>query len=420
MNLQHHSEGSDADAEALRPVSRGFIGLYTVAEIGAYVSFVPLLQILVPLQAASIDPPHAAALLSRVALCGAIVASLANILFGALSDRTSAARGRRRPWLLAGLAATLASYAVIWDAGTATGLLLSVICFQIAFNALFAPLGAVLADYVPDRQKGVVSALLGLGYPLGSLIGTAAVGAWLVDGTTRFLLLGVLVAGSIAPFAWRLGDPAIPARPLPAEWHRTWWVDPRAYPDFARAWVGRLLVATAFSVMQGYMLLYLHSLTAVPSMIPGRPEAALARLAAIATVANIGAGLLGGWLSDRMRRRKPFVFAGGAGMAAGIVCTALAPDWAALQLATLIYGIGAGIYYAVDLALIVQVLPSLQSAGKDLGIVNLSNTLPQIIAPLVALHLVGGIAPDYRTLFLLAAGAALLGAACVLRIKGAR
>ena len=48
---------------------------YTVAQIGAFIAFLPLLQVLLPVRAAAIDPLHGTALLSHVALVGALVAS---------------------------------------------------------------------------------------------------------------------------------------------------------------------------------------------------------------------------------------------------------------------------------------------------------------------------------------------------------
>jgi MFS family permease len=396
-----------------------FIALYVLANVGAYIAFIPLLQILVPLRAAAIDPAHGAVLLSRVAFCGAVAASLANILFGALSDRTRSTIGDRRPWLIAGLAAILLAYTMISQATTPPLLLAGVVAFQLAFNAMFAPLGAVLADDVPNVQKGLVSALLGLGYPLGNIVGTQAVGALVVTETARFAVLGALVAAFIAPFVWQLGRR--PSRPASvSSWRTTLLINPLAHPDFARAIAGRLLVVTAFSLVQGYLLLYLRHIAADPGQVPGRPEAAFATLATIGTVANIASAVLAGYLSDRTGQRSLFVFAGGATMAAGIVWLGFAQSWAGLQGASVVYGCGAGIYYAVDLALIVQVLPSLRNAGKDLGIVNLSNTIPQMVAPLIALAMLSGPTPSFRGMFLLGAAAALLGAACVLGIGPAR
>jgi MFS family permease len=398
-------------------IGRRFIALYTLANIGAYVAFIPLLQILLPLRATAIDPTHGALLLSRVALWGAVAASVGNIVFGALSDRTRSRRGHRVPWLLGGLGATLLAYAVIWWARDPAGLLLGLVGFQLAFNALFAPLGAVLADDVPDRQKGMVSALLGLGNPLGSIIGAVCAGALAVSLGARFLLIAAIVAALILPFAWRLARQASPPRPraktpLPDRFR----IRPLRHLNFTRAIGGRFLVMTAFSLMQGYLLLYLQHLARHAGFFRMTPEAAFAHLAVIATTANVFFALLCGRWSDRAGNRSLFVFAGGAILACGIVAIAHAPDWTALQFCMALYGSGAGIYYAVDMALIVELLPSLQTAGQDLGIVNLSNTVPQIVAPGVALAILRINPDDFLDLLMLGALVAALGAAAVLGI----
>jgi MFS family permease len=400
------------DAPAL---SWQFVALYTVANLGAYIAFIPLLQILVPLRAAAIDPAHAALLLSRVSLCGAVAASLGNIGWGALSDRTLRRTGGRRPWLLGGLGCMVVSYALVHVSASPTALVVAVILFQLAFNAMFAPFGALLADKVPPGQRGLMSALLGLGYPLGNLVGTQVIGRAVLDQTARFLVLSLLVCGCIVPFAVRL-RPGPPSPDQGREWRAGLLMNPFMHRDFSYVLASRVLIMTAFSLVQGYLLLYLQQFVR-SGAVPGRPEAGFASLAAVATAANVVCAVLGGVASDRIGHRRWFVFAAGAVMATGIVMLAGAQSWRELQAGSLVYGSGAGVFYAVDLALIVQVLPSLQNAGKDLGIVNLSNTLPQAIAPLIALTLLGETALSFRALFLCGAGAAALGAVCVLGVR---
>ena len=99
---------------------------------------------------------------------------------------------------------------------------------------------------------------------------------------------------------------------------------------------------------------------------------------------------------------------------------ALTHDWMAVVGAYALYGCGAGCYYAADMALITQVLPSARDAGKDLGIVNLSNTLPQSVAPLLGVWFLGGGHADYRSLFLVAAGMSVLGGLMVTAIRKVR
>ncbi len=412
-------------AHPVRPVGAGFVTAFTLAQIGAYIGFVPLFQILLPLKAAVIDPVHKTILLSHVMFYGALAAGAANLVAGAISDRTGSRHGRRRPWLLAGAGGTLVAYALIFRANNGAGLLGAVLFFQLAFNFLFAALLAVMADRVPDRQKGLVSGLMALGLPLGTVGGAALVGGLLRDDAARFTALAVAVALTIVPFALRLSDDPLSAsakaafRPL--DFLKGFWVDPRAHPDFALAWVGRFLVIIAFSVIQGYMLYYLQDKVDYPRLFPGRrAEEGLAILTAIYAAANIAFAVIGGLLSDRLGRRKLFVMFGAALIACAIAILALTSSWPAVMTAYALYGCGAGCYYAVDMALITQVLPTAQDVGKDLGIVNLSNTLPQSVAPLLGMWFLGSGHADFRSLFLVAAAMSVLGGLMVLPIRKVR
>jgi len=78
------------------PVGAAFIAALTLAQVGAFLSFTPLLSILAPLKAAEIDPAHKAVILAQVGFWGALVAGAANIMVGVLSDRTRSRFGRRR------------------------------------------------------------------------------------------------------------------------------------------------------------------------------------------------------------------------------------------------------------------------------------------------------------------------------------
>ena len=413
------------EAREATPVSAGFIAGLTLAQIGAYISFVPLLQVLLPLKAAMIDPAHKAVTLAHITFWGALAAGSANLVAGAISDRTTSRFGRRRPWLLFGVCGTLLSYLAIRLSGTVAGLLTGIVFFQVVFNFLFAALLALVVDRVPTQQRGMVSALLGLGYPLGNVGGVTLIGGLIGSEQARYLVLGVVVLLAVAPFALLLRDTPItlaqkPHGRLPI-FSPSFWVDPRKHPDFGFAWGGRFLVLIGFSLVQSYMLYYLLDVVHYPSLFPGaRAEQGLAVLTAIAAASNVFFALLGGLVSDKVRRRKPFVVLGALILGGATASFALAPSWPALMIAFAFHGMGAGIYFAVDIALVTQVLPSARDAGKDLGIINLSNTVPQIIAPVLAVGLLGAAHADFRTLFLLAALVCVGGAVMVLPIRSVR
>jgi MFS family permease len=410
-----------------RPVGPGFVVAYTLAQIGAFISFVPLVQVLTPLKAAEIDPAHKTVLLSAVVFIGALVASVANLVAGAVADRTRSRFGRRRPWMVIGAIGVLGAYGLFQAAHTVAGLIAAVVAFQIFFNLLFSAIVALLADRVPDSQKGRVAAFAGLGYPLGTMAGMAIVGRLFVTEDARLLALSAVVIVSVAPLVWGFKETPLP-RGLQIAPLRAWrsllgalWVDPRRHPDFALAWAGRALLSVGVSLAQGYMLFYLQDALHYARLFAGRPaEEGLSVLTTLWAAASVVGALAGGWLSDRLRRRKPFVAAGALVQALAMVGFALSPDWRAVVGAYILYGLGAGCFFAVDMALVAQVLPRVRDAGKDLGVINLSNTLPQAIAPLLAAPLLGGLHSDFHALFLLAAAVSATSALLVLPIRSVR
>lgn len=407
------------------PVKPGFIAAFTLAQIGAYVSFMPLFQVLLPLKAEAIDSAGKAIVLSQVAILGSISASLANLLAGAISDRTTSRFGRRRPWMVIGALGTVASYFLIMIAHSAVQLMAGIVCFQLAFNLLFAALLAVLPDRVPDAQKGRVAAFLSLGHPIGAMAGAILVGGLLVGEASRYLAIAVVLLVAIAPFALGLNDPPLPQgeRP-PFDWRgfvAGFWINPRAHPDFALAWASRFMVLVAITLTQSYMLFYLQDALHYSDLFPGRrAEQGMAFLTTVATCANVACGMLGGMLSDRLKRRKLFAAGAALGLAAAMLVFSLAPVWPAVVAGFVIFGCAVGCYYAVDIALVSQVLPSQKDAGKDLGVINLANTLPQAMAPILAMWVLGPAHVNYQALYLVAAALAAAGGLAILPIRGVR
>jgi MFS family permease len=148
----------------------------------------------------------------------------------------------------------------------------------------------------------------------------------------------------------------------------------------------------------------------------------LANLAS--TVAMVISSPIGGFLSDRIGKRRPFVAVAGLIMVVGLVILAFAPSVALVILAQAIIGLGAGAFFSVDLALATQVLPNPDDTAKDLGVLNIANALPQSIAPAIAPPVIAlGAATaigGYSVWYLFGAFIALLGAVLVYRIKGVK
>jgi MFS family permease len=74
------------------------------------------------------------------------------------------------------------------------------------------------------------------------------------------------------------------------------------------------------------------------------------------------------------------------------------------------------VYLSVDAALVTQVLPTAAARAKDLGIINIANSGPQVLAPAVAAPLVSQLG-GYRSLYLSVAVITVLGSLFVQRIR---
>jgi MFS family permease len=96
---------------------------------------------------------------------------------------------------------------------------------------------------------------------------------------------------------------------------------------------------------------------------------------------------------------------------------ALFPTWPGMIVGYAIFGLGIGCFFAVDVALIAQVLPPGGDAGKYLGVINLTNIFGQTLAPVVAVQVLSVTGNNYPLLFGIAAVIALAGAVGVKPIR---
>lgn len=358
--------------------SRLFILGYGAAQAGAYIAFIPLLTLLLPARADALAGDGREVLLGQAAMLGGFTAAAANLAFGMLSDRPGPL-GRRRPWILLGVGLVLVALALIASADSPAALLGAVVIFQVAMNALYAPLSAVVPDQVPDAQKGVVSAWAGGALPVANLF-TALVVTQLAPGSfASFAAVMIASATLVLPFVLRLREaPRVASATRPRV-----GLSLAALRDgaFRRAFVSRLLIESAIAIHTLYLLFLVQS--AGPSARPDgwSTAQAFSALLILSTLAAALAGFLAGAASDRVAHRRLFVVGGGLAMAAALVGLGLSPSWAILVCAQLVFGIGHGVHAASVAAMTAEILPDHDRAGRDLGVMNMAIALPQGLAP---------------------------------------
>jgi len=115
-------------------------------------------------------------------------------------------------------------------------------------------------------------------------------------------------------------------------------------------------------------------------------------------------------------RRKPFVRWSGVLMAIATALLAVWQTWPSAIIVAALLGVGLGVFMSVDFALMTDVLPKAADRGKDLGVINVANALPQVAAPALAAPIVTHLG-GYRVLYGLAAVLGLAGAVLVGRIR---
>ena len=132
------------------------------------------------------------------------------------------------------------------------------------------------------------------------------------------------------------------------------------------------------------------------------------------------ASLIGGKLSDWTGRRKIFVLTASIVYGLAMFVVAVASDFNGFLVGVAISGLGFGMYMAVDLALVADVLPNKADAAKDLGVFNISAALPFSIAPAIAPAILAIGNGSYAVLYTVAGICAIIGAAAILPVKGVR
>ncbi|WP_030675571.1 MFS transporter [Streptomyces cellulosae] len=408
----------DALAEPADRVRAGWTAALSLANVAIWVGWYGPLQILLARQAEDFAPGTGMSketLLAWVTGAGAVVSLAANPFFGALSDRTTARRGRRTPWIVAGAAGGALSLLLLAGAGGLWPMVLGWCLVQLTLNAAFAAVTAAVPDRVPRLQRGAVGGWLGAAQILGAVAGTglATAAGGIAAG---YAACAVFALAGVVPYVLRYPDLRLSAVDRPA-WStkaflRGFWMSPRRYPDFGWAWLTRFLINLSNALVILYLLYYLRD-----RLHYHDPEQGVLILTAVDSVALLATVVVGGLWSDRVGRRKPFVLWSGVLMAAATALLAVWQTWPSAIVAAAVLGVALGVFMSVDFALMTDVLPKAADRGKDLGVINVANALPQVAAPALAAPIVTHLG-GYRMLYLVAAVAGLAGAVLVGRIKG--
>ncbi len=349
-------------------------------------------------------------------------------IVGAISDRLSTPIGRRRPIMIGATLLTLPGLLVLATANNYPQIVIGYALVQFFFNAAGAAFAGIIPDVVPAQDFGRASGFLATMVQLGSGAGLFANGLFASAHQERWIYLAFAVVMVLTLIPTSLaakgeGSQPPPPRermPLRAAIHE--FFRPMLGGDFAWVIFTRFFVSAGITAVAYYLNNFFRDVVGVSD-----PASFTSYWFLVVLLVAIPFGLAGGYFSDRMHKRKIFVFASGAFQAfVALVFIAFFPKALPIVFGLgAAYGIGYGLYYAVDWALACDTLPNRASSAKDMGLFHIALTLPQFVVPFFAgpaLDHFNAVSPNlgYRVVFSSAIVLLAIGTVFVSRIRSVR
>jgi len=382
-----------------------FLLLYALAWSGGSVAYIPFLTILLPVRVEALAGSiGSVSWLAYLAFGGAIAASSGAILFGYLSDVTS----RRKLWIALGLVLSSLLLVAVSQVESFPAMLALLLLWQLALNLMLAPLAAWAGDWVPDAQKGLLGGLLAFAPALGAFAGAVVTWPGLASADLRLVAIAVMVCGCILPVLVLVRMP----ESTRSEAHGSDREDePRhlfANPLVRRMWLARLAIQVAEAALFAYLYLWFRGID------PAMTDNMAARVFTAVLVCSAPLALAIGHWSDRHGRPLLPLVACAFVSALGLVGMALSNSLGTAIAAYALFGLASSVFLALHSAQTLRVLPREDRRGRDLGLFNLTNTVPSLVMPWLVLSLVPSF--GFGAMFLLLAGLAIAAAMVLARM----
>lgn len=428
-NLTERDEAtalSGAGPEPQQPMSRSYIFWLMLASFGASMAMMVPLSYGIAVRITELAPGHEE-VLGYITGSAQLVYLIVSPLIGIWSDRTRSRFGRRTPFLYLGTAIGVVGLVVI---GLAPSLLIvgaGWVLGMTGWSIAGAALQTLQADKLPEAQRGRVSALTGLMTQIAPVLGIGV--AYAVSSSTLliFVLPGAIGALLLALFP--LIKPEGSSKDLPQGDHVTvksvvtsYGFNVRKYPDFAWNWLGRFVffVGLYFNTTFGTFF-YAQRLD-----LPVREVAGIvATVGMIGVLAAATGAIVGGFLSDKLQRRRLFVMIAALLFVVGAVAEATAWSLPQIIIGAVLMQLAIAVFATVDQAIVYAIIPERDQAGRYMAVIQFAQKIPSAVAPLIAgvvitIGAVGDV-KNYTLLYLTGAVFALIGGLIILlKVKSVR
>lgn len=358
-----------------------------------------------------------------------LVSILVSPLVGQWSDRTRTRWGRRIPWILVG--ALIGAIGLVLSGICLGGvpLLLTWTLAQFGFQCSMMILLTVIPERVEQGRRGTVSAIYGFGTVLATMLSGVVIARF-----TKNALLGmvvcslILLAGSLLfclliPYRDNRRDEPVKREANTLDFSSRFKQSLQNFfqafrnRDFCLVWFCIACLVLAYQIIHSREMYFIQGHFGTDSAGAASALAGTVAVQGLTTVLGI---IAAGPLSDKFGRR-PFLYLAGLGMALTLVATAFTPSILTFQIIYGgLFGFVFGIFNGVLPSLTADALPDKDQVGKDTGLINLSQLIPQAIgAPIGSLVLALPFG-NYTILVCLGAVLALIGVILMAGVKHIR
>lgn len=312
---------------------------------------------------------------------GAAFAIVWQPAIGALSDNSSFALGRRRPYIAIGVVGDIVFLTVIAFVTSYWALLLAYCCFQMASNTAQGPYQGMLPDQVPEDQRAEASGYYGLMNMVGTIFGFLVVGALLIP--THHVRIAILTLPLVIAIAGALVILGVPdrRRTSPRSQHVgrsiffSFAIDAGTYRDFAWLMVSRLFFLMGVVGISTYAFNFIRFTF---NYSEGKASLYSSALQAIVVIFAAVLAMTAGFLAGRYGKKR--LVAGACVIGAiGSACLIFAPNLIWILAFGIVLGASLGVFLSVDWAFMTDLIPKAE-AGRYMGVSNIATASAGFIA----------------------------------------
>ena len=374
-----------------------------------------------------VGPQNLTAVYSMGAGILGIALVILNPIAGSLADKTRIKFGRRKTWIVGCSILGSLSMVLLAYASSTLVVIIAYICNQFFYGMVFLSCYAMIPEQVDQSKFGKIAGITGASGPLGVMFGFMLVGKYAqVPVETKLFVIAalqlvvVLIAVFFIKDNYYQGDKLDKQNKNYIKGLKNFYPSIKKYPNFTWALLTKLLMSMANQSLNIMTLYYIarYQMSQVDIM-------QLNATTSSAILFTVGAGVFGGFISDKFKKQKVFVIGSALLIGACLVGFAITHSIPFVIFATFVFNIGYGMFNAVDSALVNRILPSKEDAGKDIAIINtttqLGHAIVAFITPVtlsIGTYLMGG--DGYTFYFIVLAMTTVLATLTVLPLPEIR